>query len=62
MTTIAGVTYKVWNVAGDGETENLIFNDNNGTQYDAATITLDKDYTFSAETGSAIAKIIKRRK
>lgn len=66
VTTIAGVTYKVWNVAGDGETENLIFNDNNGTQYDAATITLDKDYTFSAETGSAIAKkhvkVIKRRK
>lgn len=64
-TTIAGVTYKIWTVAGDGETENLIFNDNAGTQYDAATITLDKDYTFSAETGSAISKkpikIIRRK-
>lgn len=65
ITTIAGVTYKVWSVAADGETENLIFNDNAGTQYDAATVVLDKDYTFKAEPGSAIAKakarIIKRK-
>lgn len=65
-TTIAGVTYKVWTVAGEGETENLIFNDNAGTQYDAATITLDKDYTFSADATSATSKkpvkIIRRKR
>ncbi|MDE6391999.1 MAG: starch-binding protein [Muribaculaceae bacterium] len=55
-TTIAGVTYKVWTVAGAGETENLIFNDNAGLQYDAATVTLDRDYTFSAGSESAISK------
>lgn len=55
--TIAGTTYKVWIVPGNGETENLIFHPNiSGVQYDAATITLDKDYTFTAESGSAIAK------
>lgn len=64
-TTIAGVTYKVWTVAGAGETENLIFNDNAGLQYDAATVTLDRDYTFSAGSESAISKkpvkIIRKR-
>lgn len=65
VSTIAGVTYKVWILTGNGETENLIFNDNAGTQYDAATITLDADYTFTAEPTSAVAKknvkIIRRR-
>lgn len=65
ITKIAGVTYKVWTVAGNGESENLIFNDNAGTQYDVANITLDTDYTFVAEPSSAIAKkkvrIIKKR-
>ncbi len=46
--TVDGVTYKVLTVEGAGETENLIFNNNNGTQYDAATITLNKDYKFVA--------------
>lgn len=54
--TIDGVTYKVLTVEGNGETENLIFNDNNGLQYDAATITLDKDYTIVANPDKAEIK------
>ncbi|MDE6288389.1 MAG: starch-binding protein, partial [Muribaculaceae bacterium] len=50
---IAGATYLVFTVEGNGETENLIFNDNNGTQYDAMTITLDKDYYIVANPGAA---------
>lgn len=54
--TIDGVTYKVLTVKGAGETENLIFNDNNGTQYDAATITIDKDYFIIANPDKAELK------
>lgn len=54
--TIDGVTYKVLTVEGNGETENLIFNDNNGLQYDAATITLNKDYTIVANPDKAEIK------
>lgn len=54
--TVDGVTYKVLTVEGKGETENLIFNDNNGTQYDAATITLDKDYFIIANPDKAEVK------
>lgn len=52
---IGGVTYLVFTVEGNGETENLIFNDNNGTQYDAMTITLDKDYYIVANPDGAVA-------
>lgn len=53
--TINGVDYMVFTVNGDGEVENLIFNDNNGTQYDALTITLDKDYFITANpTGASL--------
>ena len=52
-TQIGGVTYKVWTVEGAGETANLIFNDNNGTQYDAASVTMDKDYIVVANATSA---------
>lgn len=51
--TVDGVTYKVITVEGHGETENLIFNNNDGTQYDAMSITLDKNYTISAGPTSA---------
>ena len=54
--TIDGITYKVLTVEGNGETENLIFNDNNGTQYDAATITLTQDYTITAGPDKAELK------
>ncbi len=54
--TVDGVDYLVLTVSGLGEGENLIFNDNNGTQYDAAYITLDKDYYIVANTESAQLK------
>lgn len=54
--TVDGVTYKVITVEGHGETENLIFNDNDGTQYDAMSITLDKNYIISAGPTSAELK------
>lgn len=54
--TIDGVTYKVLTVDAQGETENLIFNDNNGTQYDAATVVLDKNYFIVANPGNAVIK------
>ena len=53
---VDGVTYKVLTVEGQGENENLIFNDNNGTQYDAATIVLDKNYYIVANPGNAEIK------
>ena len=54
--TVGGVTYKVLTVEGNGETENLIFNNNDGTQYDAASITLDKNYFITAEPDKATVK------
>ncbi len=54
--TIDGVNYKVLTVDAQGETENLIFNDNNGTQYDAATVVLDKNYFIVANPGNAVIK------
>lgn len=54
--TVGGITYKVITVEGHGETENLIFNNNDGTQYDAMSITLDKNYIISAGPTSAELK------
>ncbi|MBD5300038.1 MAG: starch-binding protein [Duncaniella sp.] len=54
--TVDGVTYKVLTVEGNGETENLIFNNNDGTQYDAASITLDKIYFIVANPDKAEMK------
>lgn len=54
--TVDGVTYKVLTVEGNGETENLIFNNNNGTQYDAATVVLDKNYFIVADADKAEIK------
>ena len=54
--TIDGVSYKVLTVEGDGETENLIFNNNDGIQYDAMTITLDKNYFIVANAEKAELK------
>lgn len=54
--TIDGVDYLVFTVEGSGETENLIFNDNAGTQYDAMSITLDKDYRIVANPDGAQIK------
>lgn len=51
--TVDGVEYLVFPVVGAGESENLIFNDNAGTQYDVTNITLDRDYFFIAEPAGA---------
>ncbi|MDE6794281.1 MAG: starch-binding protein [Muribaculaceae bacterium] len=53
---IGGVEYLVFTVEGNGETENLIFNNNDGVQYDAAVITLDKDYYIVAKPDGAEVK------
>ena len=50
---VDGVTYYVFSFSGYGETENLIFNNNEGTQYDAMPITLDQDYYILAEPEGA---------
>ena len=47
-TEINGVTYMYYTVSGAGEEENLIFNNNTGTQYDAMVVTIDKDYYIIA--------------
>ena len=54
---IEGVSYKVFTVEGAGESENLIFHDNDGTQYDAFNITLNRDYFIVAESTSASEKL-----
>ncbi len=45
---INGVTYLVFPFTGNGQGANLIFNDGDGTQYDAVGITADKDYYIVA--------------
>ena len=50
---VDGVTYYVFTIPGTGETENLIFNNNEGTQYDAMAITLDRSYYILAEPEGA---------
>lgn len=54
---IDGVTYKVFTVDGAGESENLIFHDNAGTQYDAFNITVNRDYFIIANPTSAQEKL-----
>lgn len=54
--TINGVDYLVFDFTATGETENLIFNNNDGTQYDAFSITLDKDYYITASPTEAKIK------
>lgn len=51
--TVNGVNYLVFDFVATGDEENIIFNDNNGTQYDAFTITLDKDYYITATATEA---------
>ena len=52
---VDGEKYLSFPFKGSGQTENLIFNNNDGTQYDAAVITLDKNYFIIANpTGAEI--------
>lgn len=55
---IGGVTYQVFTVEGSGESENLIFNNNNDVQYDAVSITLDRDYYITAGPDKAEIKTV----
>lgn len=56
--TVDGVTYKTFPFKGAGETVyNLIFNNNAGTQYDALTITADRDWYIVANPDNAAAGI-----
>ena len=51
--TIDGVTYLVFDITGNGNVENLIFNNNDGTQYDAMTLRFNKDYFIIAKPEGA---------
>lgn len=51
--TIDGKTYLVFHVKGNGNGASLIFHNNDGTQYDAVGITVDKDYYIVARADGA---------
>jgi hypothetical protein len=54
--TVDGVDYKTFVVEGAGETENLIFNNNNGSQFDGPTVTLDHDMYITITDSSYTLK------
>lgn len=54
-TEIDGVTYSYWEVQGDGGTDQLIFNDNNGTQLAEFAVTLNRDYYLTV-TADGVAE------
>lgn len=66
--SLGGKTYKYWNFSGQGEVEHLIFNNNDGAQFDGPEVTLDRDYVFSiTDSGftvgdNAILSIVKSRR
>lgn len=47
--TIDGVTYLVFTVTGAGQTQNLIFNNNNGAQFNGPAVVLDGDHFVTAK-------------
>lgn len=51
--TIEGVTYQKFPFAGNGENYNLIFNNNNATQFDGPSITANADIFIDAADGAA---------
>lgn len=53
---IDGVRYEVFMINASGQSANLIFHNNAGTQYDALTLTMDKDYTIVAYPDKAELK------
>lgn len=53
---VDGVTYMVFTVTGNGESENIMFNDGADLKYDAMNITLDKDYYIIANPDGAVLK------
>ncbi len=60
--TVAGVKYDLFYVYGNGESENFIFNNGNGTQLGDITLTLDQDYTLTIDAQGAQLKNKKRNK
>ena len=53
--TVAGTPMLMFTMQGRGETQNLIFNNNNGgVQFDACTITADRDYCFEITSSSCV--------
>jgi len=57
--TVAGVTYKTFEVEGNGETENLIFNNNNGgSQLADYPVVLNRNYWLRA-TAEGVTEISK---
>lgn len=53
---IDGVRYDVFRIKAHGQTANLIFHNNEGTQYDALTLTMDRDYKIVAYPDKAELK------
>jgi hypothetical protein len=54
--TVDGIEYKFWEVEGSGETENLIFNNGEGVQFDGPTVTLDRNYFLKITDAGYTAK------
>lgn len=54
--TVDGVTYKVLTAVGNPYVNNVIFNNNNGTQYDACAIKFNKDQYIVANPEAAEVK------
>ncbi|MBD5296181.1 MAG: starch-binding protein [Bacteroides sp.] len=54
--TVDGISYSVFHIQANGNVANLIFNDGADTQYDAVTLTLDKDYYIVANPTAAEVK------
>ena len=54
--TIDGVTYKYWDHTGEGEDENLIFNNGNGTQLGDFNIKLYGDIYLTITPDGCSAK------
>ena len=50
---IAGRTFGKITMTGAGESENLIFHNNDGTQFDGPAIAVDRDYYFTVTADSA---------
>lgn len=53
--TAGGKSYKYWNFTSEGESVNLIFNNNEGVQFDGPYVTLDHDI-FLSITGTGYSE------
>lgn len=53
-TEVDNVTYLAFPVYGQGHQANLIFHNNNGSQYDAISVNMNKNYYIKAEPDKAV--------